>query len=399
MPRQPLLALLESEQSRHFAMPSHTMCVSNTRCHDAILGPLASCSFPTSRELLHLVPVLCEMSETRRVMQSSRDMREAGDLSCLIFDSFFASWLLLPVVLPHLPTSCCGLVDWSIFWAHPARPPLWCWGVFFLGLSLGAATASRFVGLITSPWKALALVELAIALLALPAVVLPRVTEWIWPALGPELLDSWVGMGVKLVVSCLVVIPPSTAMGTTLPILVVALEKTATNKKGASVLVYAFNTLGGALGLLVTSAWLLDMFGVYASMLFAIGTNVTVASAAWAFRSWVPHETKPSREKPNRSANKQPDLLPLEFVMFVAGLSGFLVLALEVVGIRLLSLIVASSFQASSSVLLSVILMLGVAALVVPILGRLVPSLKWQLLLVLSLSAIGSALAPKDAVS
>ena len=266
-------------------------------------------------------------------------------------------------------------------------------GCFFFGLSLGSAIASRFVGRLTDPWKTLALVEIVIALLALPASVLPHVTEWIWPVLGPELLNSWLGIGVKLIVSCLVVIPPATAMGMTLPILVVAFEKTATSHRGASVLIYAFNTLGGALGLLATSAWLLDAFGVYGSMMIAILTNVTVAATAWTMRQRTSKSPKPKREKTSRTAGR-PELLSLRFRLFMAGLSGCIVLALEVVSIRLLSLIVASSFQASSSVLLSVILMLGIAALLVPLLGRIIASPRWQLLAVLSLSAIGSALSP-----
>ena len=267
-------------------------------------------------------------------------------------------------------------------------------GCFFFGLSLGSAIASRFVGRLTDPWKTLALVEIAIALLALPASVLPHVTEWIWPSLGPDLLNSWIGVCVKLIVSCLVVIPPSTAMGMTLPILVVAFEKTATNNRGSSVLIYAFNTLGGALGLLVTSAWLLYAFGVYGSMMIAIVTNVLVASLAWTMRGSTLQVLRPRREKAARKVKSPPELLPMQLLMFVAGFSGCIVLALEIVSIRLLSLIVASSFQASSSVLLSVILMLGVAALLVPLFLRIVPSPRWQLLSVLSLSAIGSALSP-----
>ncbi len=267
-------------------------------------------------------------------------------------------------------------------------------GCFFFGLSLGSAAASRFVSRLTDAWKSLAVVEIAIALLALPSLFLPHVTEWIWPVLGPELLNSWAGMAVKLIVSCLVVIPPSTAMGMTLPILIVAIEKSASSHRGANVLVYAFNTLGGALGLLVTSAWLLDAFGVYGSMLVAVATNLTVAAAAWALRSPTSESAKPERVKRIPKVKQRPESLSPKLRLFVAGLSGCIVLAMEVVAIRMLSLVVASSFQASSSVLLSVILMLGIAALFVPLLVRILPSLRWQLLTVLSLAAVGSALSP-----
>ena len=155
-------------------------------------------------------------------------------------------------------------------------------GCFFLGLSLGAAIASRRVGHLSNPWKALALVELIIAVLTVPAAVLPHITEWIWPALGPEALISWPGRCLKLTIGGLVVVPPATAMGMTLPILIVAIQKTVASSRTAEVLVYAFNTLGGAFGLLVTSVWLLPAFGVFGCMLVAMVTNVIVAGTAWS---------------------------------------------------------------------------------------------------------------------
>ena len=278
-------------------------------------------------------------------------------------------------------------------------------GCFFFGLSLGSAVASRFVSRLTDPWKTLATVEVIIALLALPAALLPHATEWIWPALGPDLLASWPGIGIKFVVSSLVVIPPSAAMGTTLPILVVALEKTVRHGHGSKVVVYALNTIGGALGLLLTSVWLLDAFGVLGSMLVAILTNLSVATLAWSLRggdyiqddasnSNLNQNRKKQRKKNSQTAPSPPEAMTIRERLIVAALSGFIVLGLEIVGIRLLSLIVASSFQASSSVLLSVILLLGLAALIVPVVTRFIRSLRWQLLLVLSLSAIGTVLSP-----
>lgn len=267
-------------------------------------------------------------------------------------------------------------------------------GCFFFGLSVGAAVASRFVDRISAPWKALALVEVVIALLTIPAAMLPHLTEWIWPALGPEALVSWPGKCVKLTVSTLVVVPPAVAMGMTLPILIVAIEKTITENQSAKVLVYAFNTLGGALGLLVTSVWLLGAFGVFGSMMVAMVTNVLIALAAWSLRPRASGVSKSRRKKKAQTALNTFEPLSRRTRLIMAAFSGCIVLAMEVVAIRLLSLTVPSSFQATSAVLLSVLLLLGVAALLVPLLIRIVPSPRWQLLFALSLSAIGAALSP-----
>ena len=272
-------------------------------------------------------------------------------------------------------------------------------GCFFLGLSLGAAIASRRVGTISDAWQALALIELVIALLTLPAALLPQLTEWIWPALGPEALISWPGKFLKLTISGLVVVPPATAMGMTLPVLVVAIQKTVASSRSAEVLIYAFNTLGGAFGLLVTSVWLLQTFGVFGCMMVAMLTNVAVAAIAWSMRAssaqpWAPSAHGRRQKKSKQIAASNEAILTNRWRVIIAAFSGFTVLALEIVAIRMLSLIVPSSFQATSSVLLSVILLLGLAALLVPLFLLFVRSPKWQLLSVLSLAAIGSALSP-----
>ena len=265
-------------------------------------------------------------------------------------------------------------------------------GCFFFGLSAGAALASRRVDGISKPWRALAIVELAIALLTLPAAMLPTMTDWIWPVLGPTALTAWPGKLVKLTVAASVVIPPAVAMGITLPLLIVAMEKTITQKRSAKVWVYAFNTLGGACGLLVTSVWLLGNLGVFGCMLLALATNVIVAGLAWSMQSSKFWLLQPKRRQAQPA--KQPVGLTDRLRFFLAAFSGFSVLALEIVAIRMLSLVVPSSFQATSSVLLSVILLLGIAALVAPLIEIAIAARRWQLSLVLAISAAGSALAP-----
>ena len=269
-------------------------------------------------------------------------------------------------------------------------------GCFFCGLSLGAAIAARRVSHVKNAWATLARLECTIALLALPAALLPYWTSWIWPALGLESLVSWSGRFVKLVVSGLVVLPPATAMGMTLPVLIVAMGRTVSDSPRLHVLVYAFNTLGGAIGLLVTSIWLLQSFGVFGSMLVAALVNGAVGLVAWSLRSQSENPTVrlPKRERKRALLSEDRNALPKNWLLLMACFSGFAVLSLEVVVIRLLSLVVPSSFQATSSVLLTVILLLGVAALVVPAIERLVPYPKLLLLAFMSCAAVASALSP-----
>src|ERR1041385_3911973 len=64
-------------------------------------------------------------------------------------------------------------------------------GFFFLGLALGSAIAARMIHRVKRPWRAVALAELGVALFAIPMLLLPEWSDWIWPALGMERLAQW----------------------------------------------------------------------------------------------------------------------------------------------------------------------------------------------------------------
>lgn len=70
-------------------------------------------------------------------------------------------------------------------------------GCFFLGLALGGLLAARVLPRIKRPWLAVALSEVAIAVLAVPALCVPWWSDWIWPALGAERLVHWQGALIK----------------------------------------------------------------------------------------------------------------------------------------------------------------------------------------------------------
>lgn len=286
-------------------------------------------------------------------------------------------------------------------------------GCFFLGLSLGAALATRFVERLTCPWQALAIIELGIGLLTIPAAILPWWSEWIWQALGTELLISGWGAAVKLILSVLVVIPPAVAMGMTLPVLIRAIRWSCAGADKLHVLVYGTNTLGGSLGLLVAASWLLPTWGVFRAMVISAATNFVVAALAWSMgmlpkftpagnahpvrqsTSGEKHEATVNSNAFGKRASIGPPLVLNNCALLaLSGYSGFSILAFEIVAVRMVSLVVPSSFQAANSVLLTVIFLLAVASIVVP-LTRISPSpITTRLAVFLTLSGSAIALAP-----
>ncbi len=284
-------------------------------------------------------------------------------------------------------------------------------GLFFLGLSLGGWLATHWTRSEISPLKLLAIAELAIALLVLPAILLPIWTEWIWPAIGPQLLVSWPGMLIRLVLTAAVVLPPAVVMGTTLPFFINAITETGGSLANRGIWVYSTNTLGGVVGLWLTTTVVLDRFGVQGAMWIVAAVNLSVALMAGAV-GWVgksstnpisdsnPSATKAQRRrkqllKPSHVSDQSTSAkISRAGLLWLSFCSGALILAFEVLAIRLAGLVVPSSFQSTSTLLASVILFLGIASLAVVLLNRVVSNSAALLAWALAGAAVLCALSP-----
>ena len=284
-------------------------------------------------------------------------------------------------------------------------------GCFFLGWALGALAAALVLPKLRRPWRAVGSIELGVAVLCLPALLLPAWSGPIWPALGPEKLMGWPGPVIKSVLSVLVVLPPAFLMGMTLPLVTSAVTEPDEGLATPGLWLYAANTLGGALGLVLVVGFALHVLGAAGSMLLMIGLNLAVAAmcfrrdSLWLERlpgnalwhpvkpivpgesrdnllprvgSMNPPPTPPRRgaswrepvvsSPPGRGAGvgwlmerQSPWLSPL-----LSFFSGAGVLALEVLGLELLNLKMPMAFYAPAAVLGCVVFLLACSAAATP---------------------------------
>ena len=130
---------------------------------------------------------------------------------------------------------------------------------------------------------------------------------------------------------------------------------------------YAVNTLGGVAGLVLTSLFALHRIGEDGSMQLAMAINVAVACGCWLL-DW----SRPRLYEAPARADASTAIGWRVFgpALAVATISGAGILAFEVIALQLVALSAPLSFYAPTAVLTSVILLLGVAALVVPTLWR-----------------------------
>ena len=205
--------------------------------------------------------------------------------------------------------------------------------VFLLGLGSGAALAGRVTPRIRNPLLALAGVELALA--AGNAVV-----AWI---LGLDLTESVYAVqrlalsaGVPLRVvyaaaSAVLLLPPTMAMGATVPLASEACQRQLHAASARLVPVLFFvNTAGAAVGAWAASAWLLPAVGQRAALLVAVGCNALAALAVGLLAR------SPDAAPVPVAASEAPR--PLTREEGLGALLGFLSLGYEMVLFRILAL-------------------------------------------------------------
>ena len=284
-------------------------------------------------------------------------------------------------------------------------------GLFFLGLSIGGYLASLTKSSKRPAIVKLAIAELLVAVFALPAAFLPAWTDWIWAAIGTEDLVSWYGASIKLLLAAIVVLPPAIAMGFTMPFFVKSATDLGGKLASAGICVYALNTLGGVFGLWITSTYLVQWLGAQSTMLAVALSNGCIALAIFGIHRTSPRgaaEIQPKkkdkaakRAAPQLDANNKA-VQPLSQwqLLVLSFMSGLIVLSLEVLLLRLIALVVPSSYHTTSALLANVILILAIGSGLISLFNWVTKArsqaiITWTLICALAGAAILIGLCPK----
>ncbi len=253
---------------------------------------------------------------------------------------------------------------------------------FMTGLALGARYFGGRADRTPRPLRLYAGLELGIAAcaLALPLVIRgfaaanPALHEW---AAG----RAWALPAARLAFSFGVLLIPCTLMGGTLPVLMRFVARAPDQFGRDFGLFYGMNTLGAVTGCVLTGFWFLGSFGLAATNGIAIGANLLLAAAFW----WL--DGKRAEPERGESAGAQgstggaeqagrelprPESGPdsgfdarERIVVAVAVLSGFTLLALEVLWTRALVHAMWSTISTFTLVLAVLLLALALGSLLV----------------------------------
>ncbi|MEY2496131.1 MAG: spermidine synthase [Verrucomicrobiota bacterium] len=231
------------------------------------------------------------------------------------------------------------------------------------GLALGSAIAASTTLPRLRPLRLYAGLEMIVAIFGCTLVFgLPHLGEWMRPvfqALWNH--QQWLNV-LRVAVSFLILLIPTTAMGLTLPIL---LEDPLLRRKdfARSIgLLYGANTLGAMAGALLGETYLVQACGLFGTALTSAGICCGAALIALIFAGAKPVAVgqTPLRFRLRLARETQPPWR----LLFVSAGAGAVLLSLEVIWFRFLRLYVASTSTAFSVMLAVVLAGIGAGSLV-----------------------------------
>jgi len=264
----------------------------------------------------------------------------------------------------------CGLIFGNSIWSTSLVL-----SSYMAGLAVGNALVGRYARRIGNFLRAYAVLEatvgatgiaLTYGLIAIAGLLAPMTRGFI---------DRHAVVNtIRLAGAFMLLVVPTTAMGATLPVLVAACSRSREEFGPVLGRLYAWNTFGAFTGVLLAEFVLIDYFGVIGSAWVAALLNAGAAAAAWVLASRRAFVTGPSttpaasdpRGLAAGGATTRADS-SIGFLLSGAFVTGGVLMALEVVWFRFLSLFVVAST-------LSVALMLAVVLAAIAIGGLLAAS-------------------------
>jgi len=237
---------------------------------------------------------------------------------------------------------------------------------FMAGLALGSWLGGKYGGRVRRPLAAYGVAEILVGIVCALTPLLFEGVAAAYLSSVRALPDSlWLVSGLRGIITAMVILVPTIAMGLTLPMLSRAIAgrgEHAEDREGSRrrlAQLYAVNTAGGALGALLSAYLVVPWLGVYATMRAAAVVNVAIGVVAIVVGRG---EDVPPVEARTEVASDRPARGGDALLATLALASGLLVFATEVVDTHLLALLIGNSAYAFGVMLAAFLCCLSIGA-------------------------------------
>src|SRR5215471_12583549 len=248
----------------------------------------------------------------------------------------------------------------KLFLGHAAYAQTLVLAIFMGGMAVGSWISSRLSPRWRNLLTAYAITEGAIGILAFVFhQVFVASTGLAYDSILPRLGGSTAAVyAFKWGLSALLIFPQSVLLGSTFPLMTAGVLRSFADRPGRSVaILYFTNSLGAAIGVLISGFVLVPAAGLPGTLRIAGAINLLVAAAVWLIS---PAPTPSARVEGPARASRDRTVVLLLLVSFITGATSFLY---EVGWMRLLALVLGSSTHAFELMLSAFILGLALGGL------------------------------------
>lgn len=241
---------------------------------------------------------------------------------------------------------------------------------FLGGLALGGYLAGKIVDRLKPKTllQGYSFLELGVGLTALASPLLFRLVKSAYYFFSDGSSVSFDLLLIKLLLTSSIILIPTTLMGATLPFLVRYLQLTSKKLPDITLsALYAINTLGGMIGVMLAAYILLESVGLNGTLIIAAMFNFSVALLAKKIKTSIVHK--------NTITQTRKIKLTTQTLIAITGfsLSGFVSIAYQILWTRVLTPSMGTMIYAFAGILALYLLGLALGSFIYPFYRRLIP--------------------------
>lgn len=252
----------------------------------------------------------------------------------------------------------------KLFLGHAAYAQTLVLAIFMGGMALGSWVMARYSTRIPNLLLGYAIVEGIIGLLGLvfhPTSV--GATSWVFESVLPQMDSATAAQAVKWSVGALLILPQSILLGMTFPLMSGAIVRRFPERSGETLaMLYFTNSLGAALGVLVSGFVLIGIVGLPGTIMTAGLMNVALALFVWGIMKYQPTAVQSAAPSVEPNAGSAAPVI-LRWMLLGATLTGTAAFFYEIAWIRMLSLVLGSSTHSFEMMLSAFILGIALGGL------------------------------------
>ncbi len=283
-------------------------------------------------------------------------------------------------------------------------------GMFFFGLAMGSWFWGNRCARLPNLLRTYAWLEVGIAVSGLLFLLVLNYFHSIYPIIYQSVGPGANLLILKCLLTFLMVFPPSFFMGGTIPVLGQFLIRTQEAFGTTAAKIYGINTIGAAVGAFATGFFLIVLLGfkqtcflgIFISLAIALVTFLLARKPEPAEAPVVIPDQKPISSKKSSAKKKEvielvvekPKAASRSVIYAFAFISGFNVLALEVLWTRMFAQVHENSVYSFSAVLIVVLICLALGALFASWLAKRSAQPLKTLFFLMIFSGIGVAISP-----